>query len=34
VGESVPVDDLVACAQGLAIAAWRLCGPATDEEQA
>src|SRR5215212_5494963 len=26
VGEYVPIDDLVACAQGLAIAAWRLCG--------
>ena len=25
VGEWVPVDDLVACAQGLALAAWRLC---------
>src|SRR4051794_24748679 len=25
VGEHVPVDDLVACAQGIAIAAWRLC---------
>jgi acetylornithine deacetylase len=26
VGEYVPIDDLVACAQGLAIAGWRLCG--------
>jgi acetylornithine deacetylase len=25
VGEHVPVDDLVKCAQGIAIAAWRLC---------
>ena len=25
VGEYVPIDDLVACAQGLAVAAWRLC---------
>jgi acetylornithine deacetylase len=25
VGEHVPVDDLVRCAQGIAIAAWRLC---------
>jgi acetylornithine deacetylase len=34
VGESVPIDDLVACAQALAIAGWRLCGPATEEQQA
>jgi acetylornithine deacetylase len=26
VGEHVPIDDLVKCAQGIAIAAWRLCG--------
>ncbi|MET0818436.1 MAG: hypothetical protein ABWZ67_12810, partial [Solirubrobacteraceae bacterium] len=25
VGEWVPIADLVACAQGLALAAWRLC---------
>ncbi len=25
VGEAVPIDDLVACAQGIAVAAWRLC---------
>lgn len=25
VGEHVPIDDLVACAQGIAIAGWRLC---------
>lgn len=25
VGEYVPIDDLVSCAQGLAVAAWRLC---------
>ncbi|HWT92695.1 MAG TPA: M20/M25/M40 family metallo-hydrolase [Solirubrobacteraceae bacterium] len=25
VGEHVPVDDLVACAQGIAVAGWRLC---------
>jgi acetylornithine deacetylase len=25
VGEYVPIDDLVACAQGLAVAGWRLC---------
>ena len=25
VGEWVPVEDLVLCAQGLALAAWRLC---------
>lgn len=25
VGERVPVDDLVACAQGIAVAGWRLC---------
>jgi acetylornithine deacetylase len=25
VGEHVPIDDLVACAQGIAVAAWRLC---------
>ncbi len=32
VGEHVPVDELVACAQGLAIAGWRLCGPAREEQ--
>jgi acetylornithine deacetylase len=25
VGESVPIDDLVACAKGIAVAGWRLC---------
>ena len=25
VGEYVPIDDLVACAQGIAVAAWRVC---------
>jgi len=25
VGEAVPIDDLVACAKGIAVAAWRLC---------
>jgi acetylornithine deacetylase len=25
VGEYVPIDDLVACAQGIAVAGWRLC---------
>ena len=25
VGECVPIDDLVACAQGIAVAGWRLC---------
>jgi acetylornithine deacetylase len=26
VGEHVPIDDLVSCAQGIAVAGWRLCG--------
>ena len=25
VGEYVPIDDLVSCAQGIAVAGWRLC---------
>jgi acetylornithine deacetylase/succinyl-diaminopimelate desuccinylase-like protein len=25
VGERVPIDDLLACAKGIAVAGWRLC---------